>query len=132
MASRKACGEDGVPAEILKLSPDSFQENLRLLINSVFASEFKMPKETLSAKVILLYKKGDPSLLVNYRPIALLTSTYQLMNLILAGRLQDLAERNGLFESPSSVSDGYTGLQTVSKNSSPFLNLRWRWEAYTY
>jgi hypothetical protein len=58
-----------------------------------------MPKETLSAKVILLYKKGDPSLLVNYRPIALLTSTYQLMNLMLAGRLQDLAERNGLFES---------------------------------
>jgi hypothetical protein len=96
MGSRKG---DGVPGEILKLSPDSFQENLRLLINSVFASEFKMPKETLSAKVILFYKKGDPSLLVNYRPIALLTSTYQLMNLILAGWLQDLAERNGLFES---------------------------------
>jgi hypothetical protein len=98
MASRKACGEDGVPAEILKLTPEPFQENLRLLINAVFASEFKLPKETLSAKVILLYKKGDPSLLGNHRPIALLTSTYQLMNLILAGRLQDLAERHGLFE----------------------------------
>jgi hypothetical protein len=94
--------EDGVPAEILNFSPDSFQENLRLLINTVFASEFKMPKETLSAKVILLYKKGNPSLLVSYRPIALLTSTYQLMNLMLAGRLQDLAERNGLFAMGSS------------------------------
>jgi len=98
MGSRKACGGDGVPAEILKFSPNSFQENLRLLINSVFASEFKMPKETLSAKVILHYKKGDPSLLVNDRPIALLHPAYQLRNLILAGRLQDLVERNGLFE----------------------------------
>lgn len=79
MASRKACGEDGDPAEILKISPEPFLENLRLLISAVFAYEF-------TAKVILLYKKGDPSLLGNYRPIALLTSTYQLMYLILAGK----------------------------------------------
>jgi hypothetical protein len=50
-------------------------------------------------KVIILHKKGDPSILVNYRPIAMLNSTYQLINLILAGRLQDLAERNGVLES---------------------------------
>jgi hypothetical protein len=99
MPSRKACGVDGIPAEILKHSPESFKENLRHLVNAVFASEFKVPKDALLAKVILLYKKGDPSLLGNYRPIALLTSTYQLMNLILAGRLQDLAERHGVFES---------------------------------
>ena len=35
----------------------------------------------------------------NYRPIALLTSTYQLINIILADRLQTLAERHRLFES---------------------------------
>ena len=99
MAPRKACGDDGVPAEILKLSPAPFKENFLDLINLVFASEFQLPKETLMGKVIILHKKGDPSLLVNYRPIALLNSTYQLINLILAGRLQDLAERNGVLES---------------------------------
>jgi hypothetical protein len=46
MSSRKACGVDGIPAEILKHSPKSFQENLRHLINVVFASEFKLPKES--------------------------------------------------------------------------------------
>jgi hypothetical protein len=92
MESRKACVVDGVPAEILKHSQEPFQENLRHLINMVFASEFKLPKDTILAKVVLLYKKGDPSFLSNYRPITLLTSTYQLMNLIMAGRLQDLAE----------------------------------------
>ena len=99
MASRKACGDDGVPAEILKLSPAPFKENFLDLINLVFASDFQLPKETLMGKVIILHKKGDPSLLVNYRPIALLNSTYQLINLILAGRLQDLAERHGVLES---------------------------------
>lgn len=69
------------------------------LINLVLASDFQLPKETLMGKVIILHKKGDPSLLVNYRPIALLNSTYQLINLILAGRLQDLAERHGVLES---------------------------------
>jgi hypothetical protein len=51
------------------------------LINKNFASDFKLPKETLLAKVILIYKKGGPSLLGNYRPNALLTSTYQLFRL---------------------------------------------------
>ena len=60
---------NGIPAEILKHSPKSFKENLRQLVNVVFASEFKLPKDTHLAKVILLYKKGDPSLLGNYRPI---------------------------------------------------------------
>jgi hypothetical protein len=54
MASRKACGVDGVPAEILKHSSEPFQENLRHLITIVFASDFKLLKETLLAKVILL------------------------------------------------------------------------------
>jgi hypothetical protein len=99
MSSRKACGHDGVPPEILKLSPAPFKENFLDLINLVFASDFHLPKETLMGKVIILHKKGDPSFLGNYRPIALLNSTYQLINLILAGWLQDLAERHGVLES---------------------------------
>ena len=67
MASRKACGDDGVPAEIMKLSPAPFKENFLDLINLVFASDFQLPKETLMGKVIILHKKGDPSLLVNYK-----------------------------------------------------------------
>ena len=99
LASRKACGRDGVPAEILKHGPAQFQENLRLLINEVFKSRFKLDSKLLSAKVVLIHKKGDQELLGNYRPIALLTSTYQLINIILADRLQTLAEKYRLFES---------------------------------
>jgi hypothetical protein len=57
MASRKACWDDGVPAEILKLSPAPFKENFLDLINLVFASDFQLPKETLMGKVIILHKK---------------------------------------------------------------------------
>ena len=34
----------------------------------------------LQAKVVLLYKKGDPSILSNFRPIALINAVYQLLN----------------------------------------------------
>jgi|SouAtlMetagenome_1021521.scaffolds.fasta_scaffold118876_1 hypothetical protein len=46
-----------------------------------------------------VHKKGDQELLGNYRPIALLTSICHLINIILADRLQTLAERHCLFES---------------------------------
>ena len=99
LAPRKACGIDGIPAEILKNSPAPFRENLRHLINRILKSEFRLPKETLMGVITLIHKKGDPELLSNYRPIALLTSTYQLINIILAERIQSLAEKHRLLES---------------------------------
>ena len=99
LAARKACGQDEVPAEILKNGPAPFKENLRLLINEVLQSRCKLGPELLDSKVVLIHKKGDQESLRNYRPIALLTSTYQLINIILADRLQALAEKHRLLES---------------------------------
>ena len=99
LAARKACGQDEVPAEILKNGPAPFRENLRLLINEVLQSRCKLGPKLLDSKVVLIHKKGDQESLRNYRPIALLTSTYQLINIILADRLQALAEKHRLLES---------------------------------
>ena len=79
--------------------PAPFKENLRLLINEVLQSRCKLGPELLDSKVVLIHKKGDQESLRNYRPIALLTSTYQLINIILADRLQALAEKHRLLES---------------------------------
>ena len=43
---------------------------------------------------MLLYKKADPKLFGNYRPIALLNSIYQLINIIITERAQKLTERH--------------------------------------
>ncbi len=92
----------------------------------VFASEFKLPKDTILAKVVLLYKKGDPSFLSNYRPIALLTSTYQLMNLIMLADYKIWRSDMGSLNPHNMGFAGYTGSQTVSKNNNFFSNLLWR------
>ena len=60
------------------------------MINEIFKSRFKLDSKLLSAKVVLLHEKGDQERLGNYRPIALLTSTYQLINIILAGAREQL------------------------------------------
>ena len=99
MANRKAFGIDGIPAEILKHAPHAFKLRLCLLVNEILTSRFKIPKIALIARVVLLYKKSDPQHLSNYRPIALLNSVYQLINIILADRLQSMAEKHLVFES---------------------------------
>ena len=52
-----------------------------------------------STDTVLLYKKSDPQRLSNFRPIALLNSVYQLINIILADRLQSMVEKHLVFES---------------------------------
>ena len=94
MASRKAPGHDGVPAELLKNAPRSFKRLVKELVDRVLTGEYVLGSEALRAQVVLLYKKADPKLFGNYRPIALLNSIYQLINIIITERAQKLTERH--------------------------------------
>ena len=51
-----------------------------------------MPAELLKAVVVSLYKKGDPKLQGNYRPISLLNALYKLYAGLLKGRLEEHME----------------------------------------
>ena len=99
LASRKKHGPDDIPTEVLKFAPEPFQERLHLLVNQVLTSQYTLPSEAVMSEIVLLYKKGSPSLLENYRPIALLNSVYQLVAVIIADRLQCLTEKYGVLES---------------------------------
>ena len=84
LPSRRAPGKDGIPAEILKNAPGPFQAELKSLVDLVMTGKYQLVEEALESKVVLLHKKSDPANLGNYRPVALLTSLYQLVNLILS------------------------------------------------
>jgi hypothetical protein len=94
MPQRKTPGNDGIPSEIIRNAPTAFQERLHELVNQVLTSKYKLKPEALMAKVVLLYKKGGPEQIQNYRPVALLNTVYQLANLVIESRLKVLTERH--------------------------------------
>ena len=100
MASKKAWGPDEVPAELLKFAPISVKRVLRDLINGLLSGEVAPTVTMMQAKVVLLYKKNDPSVLSNFRPIALINAVYQLLNMILKMRYQRIAEAHMVLETP--------------------------------
>jgi hypothetical protein len=73
----KAAGPYGVPCLVLKHMPPAFHEALHLLFQAL-AETGITPPAWLQSHTILLYKKGDSTLLDNYRPITLANAIYKL------------------------------------------------------
>ena len=57
------------------------QKQVRTLLNTWW-SQKSIPTGEAAAQVVSIFKKGDPNLLSNYRPIALLRVTYKLLALL--------------------------------------------------
>eukprot|EP00973_Karenia_brevis_P093967 12420075-Karenia_brevis.AAC.1 len=69
----KACGDDDIPGEFWKicLLSDKLLNWLLKFCNIIWQSR-TIPQAWHRAKVACLFKKGDPALPENYRPISLL------------------------------------------------------------
>jgi len=75
MANRKASGDDKMPADLFKKAPEAFRKKAWILINIILAGHYVCIEELLEARLVLLCKDhGNPTLLANYRPIALCNS----------------------------------------------------------
>ena len=73
---------------------------LTLLINQVLNSVI-FPDKLKIAKVTPIFKKGDPSLFENYRPISLLPAISKVLEKIIALQLSSYFEKNKLlFDNP--------------------------------
>ena len=71
---------------------------LKKAFNHIF-SHNEIPESWIKAWVQLLYKKGDPLLVSNYRPIALLDTIQKLYTAILANRLSMYLENHNKLSS---------------------------------
>ncbi|XP_056641545.1 craniofacial development protein 2-like [Diorhabda sublineata] len=83
----KAAGDDNIIPEMLKEGGSLLIRELKSLFNTCL-TEGRIPQDWNTAIVILIYKKGDPSNLENYRPISLLSQIYKLFMRIIANRLE--------------------------------------------
>ena len=87
MAAGKSPGPDGLPAEFYQEFSDVLAEKLHGLLMEGW-EQGHLHTTLRQGEIILLYKKGDPCDVRNYRPITLLTTDYKIFAKILTRRLK--------------------------------------------
>uniref|UniRef100_A0A7I4Z723 Reverse transcriptase domain-containing protein n=1 Tax=Haemonchus contortus TaxID=6289 RepID=A0A7I4Z723_HAECO len=81
-----APGPDRIKPEHLKSIPQVIIKTLARLFTR-YLSECKVPTSWKTSKTVLLYKKGDPDDIGNYRPICLLSVIYKLFTRVILNRI---------------------------------------------
>ena len=80
---KSSSGCDGISSKLLKVIAPIIIKPLTLLINQVLNTG-TFPDKLKIAKVVPIFKKGDPSLFENYRPISLLPAISKVLEKIIA------------------------------------------------
>ena len=68
MKNNKACGPDGIPAEILKFGDEKLANRLNKLISKIWHDKY-IPPDLIDANIVTIYKKGDKLTCWNYRAL---------------------------------------------------------------
>jgi hypothetical protein len=76
LGKNKALGPNNIPNFILKNMPNQFHDLLFLLFQQFYKQQ-QIPTSWKTSLTILLYKKSNPSILTNHRPIALANTIYK-------------------------------------------------------
>ena len=92
LKSGRACAEDGLVAEMLKPLGPELLEIIAVMFTDVLTQKAGIPEEWRSSKVIVLFKKGCPKALKNYRPLTILPVLYKLFAVILLKRIKGKLE----------------------------------------
>ena len=89
--SGKAPGPDGICNEILRCLPESMQQSIHKFFILIWLTGHT-PRSWKQSQTILIYKKGDPLQLSNYRPIALANTLYKIWTGMLTQAMSTYAE----------------------------------------
>ncbi|KAK6748145.1 hypothetical protein RB195_001021 [Necator americanus] len=89
--NRTAPGPDRIRPEHLKSLPPVLINTLARLFTR-YLSECKVPKQWKTSRTVLLYKKGDPHDIGNYRPICLLSVIYKLFTRVILNRIEKVLD----------------------------------------
>nr|CDJ88863.1 Endonuclease exonuclease phosphatase and RNA-directed DNA polymerase (reverse transcriptase) domain containing protein [Haemonchus contortus] len=90
ITSMKNCtapGPDRIKPEHLKSIPPVIIIKTLARLFTRYLSECNVPKSWKTSKSVLLYKKGDPDDIGNYRPICLLSVIYKLFTRVILNRI---------------------------------------------
>ena len=96
LKSKRSCGIDGLSTKILKHVCSGLVPCLTHLINLSFDTGI-FPQSLKIAKVIPIFKKNDPTVMDNYRPISLLPAISKVFERSMANQVMQYFEDNHLF-----------------------------------
>ena len=88
-------GHDGISNKLLKLVKNELKKLLTLIINQMITTGI-FPESFKISKITPLYKKGDHSLLTNYRPISLLPTISKVFERIIYDQMYEYLNENNL------------------------------------
>ena len=95
LENKNSSGHDGISNKLLKSIRYKLCKPLTLMINQMLSSGV-FPEVFRKSKIIPLYKKGDFSLLSNYRPISLLPTISKIFERIIYNQLYQYFNDNEL------------------------------------
>ena len=125
MASRKAADSKGIVAELLKHSSDKLLEAIALLFEDVVKPQAMPPESWKQTRLKVLFKKGDPRNVENYRPISVLPILYKLFSKVICAKIRVILDRaqsvdQGGFRSGFACDDHLFALTLLSEKCSEF------------
>ena len=95
LPNKKSTGYDEISTETIKILSAVISPTLSLIINNCILNG-TVPDEMKVSKIKPLFKKGDVTLLNNYRPISLLPCVSKIFEKVLFNQLYEYFERNDL------------------------------------
>ena len=116
-SKHKAPGPDGIPNELLRHSDTTFLDGLdEFMIGIWFTSAHPWP----SSNTALLYKKGDPMEVGNYKPIGLTNTMYKLWTGMLTEVMSQQAESHQMM---SSCQEGFRPYRNTARQLEMVVNV---------
>ena len=88
----KATGPDGIPGNILKLCAPELAGVFTLLFQASL-DQGVVPSDWKTANIVPVFKKGDKTLVENYRPISLTSITSKILEHIIHTSIMDHFEK---------------------------------------
>ena len=93
MKRHKVQGVDGITSDIIKLGGPMVLTYLTNIFNNILKTK-QIPDSWHEAKIVILFKKGDPKDIKNYRSISLLSHSYKIFTRLLQTRIERTLDEN--------------------------------------
>ena len=93
MKRGKTCAETGLVAEMLQHAQASVLRLLAEAFSDTLQGRLELPESWCMSKMVVLFKKGDPTLAKNYRPIAIAPVLSKRFSTIILNRLKGRLDR---------------------------------------